>query len=469
MEIADGTLRAATHIGTLRVLCRDDGGTWRSLSQEGAWLCPGIASTLLSVRACKAAGWRAPDFEAMRVYDGAGRAYPIGDDGVSYSLDLHTVPDAVASACVAAAVDFDRRPAASADAGTEEPVGGLHASADVEAMLDAAVGDANPLEQALASMVRGRRRIPVTRKSARRVASELHTAFGHVTEETLRGIIESSDDYDAREKRHIRAALKHIDCDACRRANMQRKPAPTANLKAGAVTGFVTSDVKGGGATLPKCPLGPFKNAEYAVGFHAEKEDFVGVYYVSRKSSVIDALAKFQADMRALNPQYTVVELRTDGALEYASIAAQEYYTREKIRHSVSPPYTPNTTRIEPLWRTLDRIARASMADSGLPESWWPYAFQYAADVRNCMRRGSGKSGHENLTGNAPRVSTFRPLGCRAYVRKSDREVRAAGSAALGPRGWLGINLGLKRGGGPGGAVTSLKPATPMSTNVLVW
>ena len=139
-----------------------------------------------------------------------------------------------------------------------------------------------------------------------------------------------------------------------------------------------------------------------------------------------------------------------DGALEYSSHAAQAYYKQEKIHHSISPPYTPNTTRIESLWRTLDRIARASMADAGLPEGYWPYAFHYATDVRNAMMRDGGKSGHENLTGRPARISTFRPLGCRAYVRKSDREVRAAGSAALGPRGWLGVNLGLARGGGPG-------------------
>ena len=153
------------------------------------------------------------------------------------------------------------------------------------------------------------------------MASELHAAFGHVTEETLRGIIAASDDYTAKEKKHILAALKHIDCDVCRRANMQRKPAPAAGLKAGAVTGFVTSDVKGGGATLPKCPVGPFQHAQYAVAFHAEKEDFVGVYFVARKSSVIDALAKFQADMRALNPAYTVVELGSEfSSVQFSSV-----------------------------------------------------------------------------------------------------------------------------------------------------
>ena len=58
--------------------------------------------------------------------------------------------------------------------------------------------------------------------------------------------------------------------------------------------------------------------------------------------------------------------------------------------------------------------------------------------THNAIGRGpDGLSSHENMS--AP------PFGCLAIVRKTEIELRRAGSAAIAERGWRGVNLGLAR------------------------
>ena len=66
----------------------------------------------------------------------------------------------------------------------------------------------------------------------------------------------------------------------------------------------------------------------------------------------------------------------------------------------------------------------------------------------NAIGRGpDGLSSHENMSGGkAPKAATHaRPIGCLAIVRKTEIELRRAGSAAIAERGWRGVNLGLAR------------------------
>ena len=49
IEVANGVVLRATHVGTIRVMALDSSGTPAVLSLERAWLVPGFALTLLSV------------------------------------------------------------------------------------------------------------------------------------------------------------------------------------------------------------------------------------------------------------------------------------------------------------------------------------------------------------------------------------------------------------------------------------
>ena len=91
VEVANGQREVATHIGTLLLEVTDSSGVVRTLELPNVWLVPALAMSLLSVRALKKLGWRAPDFEALVLYDGDGHSYPIMDADPSYTLASRVV------------------------------------------------------------------------------------------------------------------------------------------------------------------------------------------------------------------------------------------------------------------------------------------------------------------------------------------------------------------------------------------
>ena len=105
VEVANGQREAATHIGTLLLEAEDSSGVTRLIEFPGAWLVPSLAMSLLSVRAVKALGWKAPDFDKLVMTDGEGIEFPIVDADPSYTLASRVVaPDPTFAAAVLARV-----------------------------------------------------------------------------------------------------------------------------------------------------------------------------------------------------------------------------------------------------------------------------------------------------------------------------------------------------------------------------
>ena len=86
IEIANGAPLPATHTGTLQLEVRDESGAWRAFQRPGAWLVPGLRMNLLSVRASRQLGWRAPDFDRLIVHGPHGECFPILDAFPDYVL-----------------------------------------------------------------------------------------------------------------------------------------------------------------------------------------------------------------------------------------------------------------------------------------------------------------------------------------------------------------------------------------------
>ena len=68
---------------------------WRTVRREGAWLVPGLTANLLSVRAGKSLGCRAPDFDALVLYGPSGERWAMVDTAPDYVLETRLVSDAV--------------------------------------------------------------------------------------------------------------------------------------------------------------------------------------------------------------------------------------------------------------------------------------------------------------------------------------------------------------------------------------
>ena len=472
LELADGSIIQATHIGTLHVRAKDAAGTWRDFKCPGAWLVPGLAMSLLSVRALKNLGWRAPCFDKLMVYDGDGNEYPIVDDAPSFTFEAtipHATTDEVietirrliesaaqsaevpsAEVLVAQTCDQPKSVAAKSVAPESAP------SAEVQAAIDGAVG-ADAEEGVLGGIVydtercavvaiaRGRKTLPITKHSAAEAARLYHSMLGHVAPEQMHGILDADGSLTAEQKAKIKSGLRALDCDTCLLANAQKKPAPIANISEGKAVGDACGDLKG---PLTECRLGPFKGARYAAGYKDLGGKYVAVYFLARKSDQLSSLRRFVRDMKALRPGWQLRTFRTDRGGEYVNAEMRDYCEREGVRHELAPPYNPNMTLFEPQWRSIGRIMRAGASESGLDASYWPYFALQAATVLNTFdRSGPGAdamSALEIMTGKPSKaVSALRPIGCRAFVLKNHRELLAAGSATMAERAWAGVNLGL--------------------------
>ena len=390
IEVANGVVLRATHVGTIRVMALDSLGTPTVLSLERAWLVPDFALTLLSVRACKERGWLAPCYNEMKVYTD-DRAFPIRDTGVSYVID-----------CVPASMNA-----------------------------------------AAAVVARGRNPIPNTKSGAKDAAEVVRSTFGHLGDRSLRTLLESTDGVPNVDK--VLKGLSKLGADEIKmEANSSKKPAPDAHMKDEINLGFVAGDLKDLSTT--RCHVGPFKGAKYVQSWVDIKSGYIGVYFFARKTStaVRQSLEKFVAEVREFRPDYSIYHIRTDGAQEYASAEMSEWYNAHRIKHTYGAPYTPNQTLVEGVWHVLASIVRSDILHAGGDQRLFPYYFLQASRIWNVLKHaGADVSPLEFLTGKRQSLAAFRPMQCRAFVKKSEREHRVTGP--LSPQAWAGINLGMAR------------------------
>ena len=274
IEVANGVVLRATHIGTIRVMALDSSGTPAMLSLEHAWLVPDFALSLLSIRACKERKWRAPCYDKMKVFTD-DRSFPIRDTGVSYVVDC--APASMGAAAAAAVV------------------------------------------------ARGRNPIPNAKSCAKDAAEVVRSTFGHLSDKTLRSLLKSTDGVPNTNK--VLEGLAQLGVDETKmEANSSKKPAPDAHVKDEINLGFVAGDLKDLSST--RCHIGPFKGAKYVQSWVDIKVGYVGVYFFARKTSsaVRQSLEKFVAEVREFKPDYSIYHIRTDGAQEYASAEMDEWY-----------------------------------------------------------------------------------------------------------------------------------------------
>ena len=407
VQVASGDLLSATHIGTLLLTVRDTSGAWRALRRPGAWLVPGLQMNLLSVRAGKLLGARAPDFDALRVYGTNGEVFPMLDVKPDYVLDSRVLADVLA-------------------------------------------------EKAAAAIARGRNPIQYGTLSDGDAAGIISEIFGGAGADTIRGALGATDGLPDKMKEKILRGLAHLAPDLA--SNMQSAPSPAADLKSRDKTGTVLSDLSG---PHPVCEIGPFRGARYSVSFLDAERDFAAVYFLRTKkpAGIIAALKKFLAECRALDPTYRIRVLRTDRGSEYLNTEMEDFAGAvglvqdpddpEVFVQSPGAAYHPDHTRSESLWRTINRFVRSGTRGDARATPLWPYFAKQAIELRNLYDRGGGVSAVERMSGVKPSLKAVRPIGCRAVVKKTDAEMRSSdvGSAKFAARGHEGVYLGTERNG----------------------
>ena len=222
-----------------------------------------------------------------------------------------------------------------------------------------------------------------------------------------------------------------VPCHDCTDANIRRSDLPPASERI--ESGVMSVDMIDIGAkhlTLNKNRyLTVFVNADtrYAMIFlHKTKDEFPQL--------LKQALARVSKMPRIL---------RTDGAGEYMSPAANQILLDRGIQKQTSNPDEQfGNAKAESMLASIGRGIRVALLSSGLGPEFWGLAAQNWIDIYNHLPHAAlqFKTPWEAETSSQPDISWFRPFGCRVTVFRGRDNVA---HHKLAPRGEPCIYVGL--------------------------
>jgi Integrase core domain len=175
---------------------------------------------------------------------------------------------------------------------------------------------------------------------------------------------------------------------------------------------------KGTGGVIHSHVLGPvppsFGGYKYTVSFIDEWTRYVTVYPMTHKSEVLECFKEFRIHFENRYDEI-IKSVHSDNGGEYTPVAQYAKYLGILVTRAA--PYTPEANEIaERMNRTLIEVVRTTLAQSGLPRSFWLEAMRNAVRIRNSIPDECGSSPHEALTVNKPPLNAFRPFGCLAMI-----------------------------------------------------
>lgn len=113
------------------------------------------------------------------------------------------------------------------------------------------------------------------------------------------------------------------------------------------------------------------------------------------------------------------------------------FCTAHGILQTMGPPNTPQLNGVSERWnRTIKEKIRCSLIESGLPESFWPYALSYCTETYNHLPTRTNKSFTSpiSLSGLPERdVNDLHPFGCEVWFHVTNP------STKLSPRSKQGV------------------------------
>jgi len=241
----------------------------------------------------------------------------------------------------------------------------------------------------------------------------------------------------------IKKGFAH-DCEACKAANATHVPHPGKGYQPSHVGRLIHGDL-----------AGPFQRSHHGFRYFLILVDdhsrFKQVYFLKSKSEALQRVRSFVAKLNALasigkpEPVRVVGQLHMDNAGEFLSGEFNEFLDSELITRTTCPPHVHQLNGVaERAIRTVMEVVRSTREASRCPVTFWPHLVEHAVDVLNRTTGPphDGKpyvSSHQAVTGEAPKVLTILPIGCRAYA------VKPAGSfvkSNFESRAWNGVNLG---------------------------
>ena len=178
--------------------------------------------------------------------------------------------------------------------------------------------------------------------------------------------------------------------------------------------------------------LGPIEvkslgGAEYAVMFTDDATRWRMVYFMKRKSDVLDCMKQYVLDISGLMRGQRVkgFDLKSDNGGEYTSEDVKIWCKENGIKQTYTGPYCPQQNGVaERSWRTVVDMARCLRLESGLPKYMWAEAVNTAVYIINRLPTTAlgGDTPYHALFGEHAILSHLRVFGCRVYVQVEDRK-----------------------------------------------
>ncbi len=160
-----------------------------------------------------------------------------------------------------------------------------------------------------------------------------------------------------------------------------------------------------------------FKGFRYFVDFKDDYSRYRSVFFLKKKSEVVDKLKILLAQVKTLG--HTVKELLTDGGGEFDNSEVRSITQQAGLNHRMSMPYTPEQNgAAERENRTLMEAARSMLQAKQFPNKLWAEAVNTAAYVLN--RTGptkvEDKTPYELWKGKKATSEHLRIFGTECFV-----------------------------------------------------
>ncbi|KAE9323261.1 hypothetical protein PF008_g17414 [Phytophthora fragariae] len=203
----------------------------------------------------------------------------------------------------------------------------------------------------------------------------VHARLGHIPHKRYEQLLTMADGVP----RVADAPSDHVCAGCCmgkmREDNFSRCPEKT--VKSAGVLDLIHSDVMGPMQT--KTPGG----CTYAVTFIDDFSRHVTVYFMKKKSEVLEKFKMFKADMENATGR-KIKRIRSDNGGEYTGRIFKEYLSKQGNRHEKTVSYTPQQNGLaERMNRSLVEMARCMLNHEGIGKKWWAEAVNTAAWIIN--------------------------------------------------------------------------------------
>lgn len=235
-----------------------------------------------------------------------------------------------------------------------------------------------------------------------------HKRLGHLNLPALRKHLQ---------KRHI---LFHNDskdgfiCDSYQQAKATKTYNRTPQERLRIPFQFIHTDLVG-----PISPTG-FSGERYFFIFTDDCTRYTETYAGTKKSNWLDYLKTFHSLAKTrTKSEHPTERIRSDYGLEFQSKRLQQWLSAEGIILEPSAPYSQEENGVaERLRRTLMEMARASIIEGGIDDSFWPEAILAMTYIKNLRPTNAlqGLSPHQELFKTPPNLAHLRVLGSTVYV-----------------------------------------------------